>query len=90
MIPEFSVSVSPIVPWPILIGVIAAVTVLTLWAYRRRLQRDQRPLAVGRPVAAAAGVLLCLLAALRPSVTLAGEEEAGGVAGLPGRRQHAA
>ncbi len=37
MIPRFSVSVSPIVPWPILIGVIATVTVLTLWAYRRRL-----------------------------------------------------
>ena len=33
-----SISVSPIVPWPILIGTVLAVTVLTLLAYRRRLR----------------------------------------------------
>jgi hypothetical protein len=33
-----SISVSPIVPWPVLIGTILAVTALTLWAYRRRLR----------------------------------------------------
>jgi uncharacterized membrane protein len=70
MIPGFSVSVSPIVPWPILIGVIVTVTVLTLWAYRRRLRGTSgrwRWVALSLRLLA---VLLCLLAALRLSVTL--------------------
>jgi uncharacterized membrane protein len=70
MIPSFSVSVSPIVPWPILIGVIVTVTVLTLWAYRRRLRGTTggwRWVALSLRLLA---VLLCLLAALRPTVTL--------------------
>ena len=61
---------SPIGPWPILIGVIAAVTVLTLWAYRRRLSGTSgrwRWVALTLRLLA---VLLCLLAALRPSVML--------------------
>ncbi len=70
MIPRFSVSVSPIVPWPILIGVIGTVTALTLWAYRRRLQGTSggwRWVALSLRLLA---VLLCLLAALRPTVSL--------------------
>src|SRR5262249_49405232 len=70
MIPEFSLSVTPIVPWPILIGVIGAVTFLTLWAYRRRLQGTSggwRWVALSLRLLA---ILLCLLAALRPSVAL--------------------
>ena len=70
MIPGFSVSVSPIVPWPILVGVIVTVTVLTLWAYRRRLRGTSggwRWVALSLRLLA---IFLCLLAALRPSVTL--------------------
>ncbi|MGP0065781.1 MAG: glutamine amidotransferase [Isosphaeraceae bacterium] len=68
MIPGFSVSVSPIVPWPLLIAVILSVTGLTLWAYRRRLQGSSgrwRWFALSLRLLA---ILLCLLAALRVSV----------------------
>ncbi len=88
MIPEFSVSVSPIVPWPLLIGVIGMVTVLTLWAYRRKLHGTSgawRWFALSLRLLA---ILLCLLAALRPSVALEGEGAAEGRAGLPGGPQH--
>jgi uncharacterized membrane protein len=74
MIPEFSVSVSPIVPWPVLIGVIGTVTVLTLWAYRRKLRGTRgawRWFALSLRLLA---ILLCLLAALRPSVALKAKE----------------
>jgi uncharacterized membrane protein len=74
MIPEFSLSVSPIVPWPVLIGVIGTVTVLTLWAYRRRLQGTSgawRWFALGLRLLA---ILLCLLAALRPTIALKAKE----------------
>jgi uncharacterized membrane protein len=70
MIPEFSLSVTPIVPWPILIAVIGIVTALTLWAYRRRLQGTSggwRWVALTLRLLA---ILLCLLAALRPTVAL--------------------
>jgi uncharacterized membrane protein len=70
MIPEFSLSVSPIVPWPVLIGVIGIVTALTLAAYRRRLQGGSggwRWVALSLRLLA---ILLCLMAALRPSVAL--------------------
>ena len=86
MIPEFSVSVSPIVPWPVLIGVIGTVTVLTLWAYRRRLQGTSggwRWVALSLRLLA---ILLCLLAALRPSVALKEKKKQQAVADLPGRR----
>jgi uncharacterized membrane protein len=75
MIPEFSVSVSPIVPWPVLIGSIGVVTALTIWAYRRRLHGTRggwRWVAVSLRMLA---ILLCLLAALRPSVALKGKEK---------------
>jgi uncharacterized membrane protein len=74
MIPEFSVSVSPIVPWPVLIGAIGTVTALTLWAYRRKLRGTSggwRWFALSLRLAA---ILLCLLAALRPSVALKEKE----------------
>lgn len=70
MFPEFSVSFTPIVPWPILIGIIGSVTFLTLWAYRRRLRGTSgawRWVALSLRLLA---ILLCLLAALRPSVAL--------------------
>ena len=70
MIPKVSVSVSPIVPWPILIAVILTVTGLTLWAYRRRLRGTTgrwRWVALSLRLLA---VLLCLLAAMRPSYTI--------------------
>ncbi|MHB1556808.1 MAG: glutamine amidotransferase [Isosphaeraceae bacterium] len=70
MFPEFSVSFNPIVPWPILIGIIGSVTFLTLWAYRRRLHGTSgawRWVALSLRLLA---ILLCLLAALRPSVAL--------------------
>ncbi len=70
MFPEFSVSFTPIVPWPILIGIIGSVTFLTLWAYRRRLHGTSgawRWVALSLRLLA---ILLCLLAALRPSVAL--------------------
>ena len=65
-----SVSFSPIGPWPLVVLAAVAVTVLTLWAYRHRLQTTTgrwRWLALGLRLAA---VLLCLLAAVRPSVVL--------------------
>ena len=49
-----SVSFNPIGPWPVLVGAAVAVTVLTLWAYSRRLRGTRRPLAVCRRVAALA------------------------------------
>ena len=65
-----SVTFNPIGPWPILVGAAVAVTVLTLWAYSRRLQGTAgrwRYVAVTLRLLA---LLLCLLAALRPSVFL--------------------
>ena len=70
MIHGISVSFSPIGPWPLLIGAIVAVTVLTLWAYRggcRGTSGRWRWFALSLRLLA---ILLCLLAALRPSVML--------------------
>src|SRR5512135_2031428 len=64
------VSFSPIGPWPVLALASLAVMALTLWAYRQRLRGTTgrwRWVALGLRLAA---VLLCLLAALRPSVVL--------------------
>jgi uncharacterized membrane protein len=66
----FHVTLSPIAPWPLIAVAAATVVVLTLWAYRIRLRGTS---GAGRWVALAlrmAAVLLCLLAALRPSVVL--------------------
>jgi uncharacterized membrane protein len=65
-----SVSFSPIGPWLLVVMAALAVVVLTLWAYRQRLQGTSgrwRWVALGLRLAA---VLLCVLAALRPSVVL--------------------
>jgi uncharacterized membrane protein len=62
------ISLNPIGPWPIVAIAAAAVTVLTIWAYRQRLRGSTgmwRWVALSLRLAA---VLLCLLAALRPSV----------------------
>ena len=67
----FSVSFSPIGgSWPILVIAVAAVTALTLWAYSRRLKGTTgrwRWFALALRLLA---ILLCLLAALRPKVTV--------------------
>ena len=66
-----SVSFSPIGgSWPILLMAVIAVTALTLWAYARRLRGTTgrwRWFALGLRLSA---ILLCLMAALRPTVTL--------------------
>jgi hypothetical protein len=66
-----SVSFSPIGgSWPILILAILAVTALSLWAYSRRLRGTTgrwRWFALALRLMA---ILLCLMAALRPKVTL--------------------
>ena len=69
MIHGISVSFSPIGPWPFLIGAVVAVTALTLWAYSRRLRGTAAAGAVRLSLRLLA-MLLCLLAALRPSVML--------------------
>jgi uncharacterized membrane protein len=63
-----SISLNPIGPWPIVAIAAAVVTVLTIWAYKQRLRGSTgawRWVALSLRLAA---VLLCLLAALRPSV----------------------
>ena len=70
MIHDVSLSFNPIGPWPVLLGASAIVTGLTLWAYSRRLKGSEgrwRYVAVALRLLA---LLLCLLAALRPSVYL--------------------
>lgn len=65
-----SVSFNPIGPWPLVLLAAAVVTVLTIWAYRIRLRGSTgrwRWVALGLRLLA---VLLCVLAALRPSVVV--------------------
>ena len=70
MLHDVSLTFNPIGPWPVLLGASVAVTALTLWAYSRRLKGSDgrwRYVAVALRLLA---LLLCLLAALRPSVIL--------------------
>jgi hypothetical protein len=70
MYQRISVTVSPIGSWPVLVVAALAVTALTLWAYSRRLKGSSgrwRWFALGLRLLA---VLLCLMAALRPTVFL--------------------
>jgi uncharacterized membrane protein len=70
MFQGISVSLNPIEPWPLLVGAAVAVLVLTLWAYARKLRGSSggwRWVALGLRLLA---LILCLLAALRPSVIL--------------------
>lgn len=63
-----NLSIDPIYPWYVIAGVAVFVVVLTLWAYRKRLRGTSgawRWFAVGLRLIA---VLLCILAALRPSI----------------------
>jgi hypothetical protein len=65
-----SVSLNPIEPWWLLAGAALAVLILTLWAYARKMHGTRgawRWVALGLRLLA---ILLCLLAALRPSVIL--------------------
>jgi hypothetical protein len=67
---DISLTFNPIGPWPVLLGAAVVVTALTLWAYSRRLKGSAgrwRYVAVTLRLLA---LLLCLLAALRPSVYL--------------------
>ncbi len=68
----FSVNFSPIGgSWPVLLVAVMAVTALTLWAYSKRLRGTTgrwRYVALSLRLLA---ILLCLMAALRPKVTLA-------------------
>src|SRR6478735_6854576 len=60
----------PIAPWPVLVAFAALIVGLTLWAYARRLRGTSgawRWFALGLRLVA---ILLCFLAALRPSVVL--------------------
>ncbi|MBX6315366.1 MAG: VWA domain-containing protein, partial [Isosphaeraceae bacterium] len=66
----FHLTFSPIAPWPLVALVALAVGGLTLWAYRKQLQGARgrgRWIALGLRVAA---VVLCLMAAVRPTVVL--------------------
>src|SRR6266545_3222670 len=70
MFHSISVSLNPIGPWPLLVGAAVAVLFLTLWAYMRKLRGSSggwRWVALSLRLLA---LLLCLLAALRPSVVL--------------------
>jgi len=70
MLQQISASFNPIGPWPLLLIASLAVVVLTVWAYARKLRGPGarwRWVALGLRLLA---VLLCLLAALRPSVIL--------------------
>jgi hypothetical protein len=65
-----SVTFHPIGPWPVVVLFATAVMGLTIWAYRHRLRGTTggwRWLALGLRLAA---VLLCVIAALRPSINL--------------------
>lgn len=61
-------TLDPIAPWPLILLISVLVIALTLWAYRRRLHGTTgrwRWVALGLRIAA---VLLCILAALKPSL----------------------
>src|SRR4051812_21600584 len=65
-----SVSFRPIGPWPLVAILALTVMILTVWAYQQKLRGTTgrwRWLALGLRLAA---VILCLLAALRPSVVM--------------------
>ncbi len=77
MIRDISVSFSPIGPWPLLVGASLVVLWLTLWAYSLRLKGTTgrwRLVALSLRLLA---LLLCLLAALRPSVLLKEKKKEG-------------
>ncbi len=75
MIPEFSVSVSPIVSWPVLILAFGTVTGLTLWAYQRRLRGTTGGWRWTALALRLMAILLCLMAALKPSIGLKAKEK---------------
>jgi uncharacterized membrane protein len=65
-----SLSFEPIASWPVVLVAAVLVMILTLWAYRQRLRGTSgrwRWFALGLRLAA---VLLCFVAALRPSVVV--------------------
>ncbi len=70
MFQDISITFSPIGAWPFLVGAALAVTALTLWAYSKRLRGTSgrwRWFALSLRLLA---LLLCLMAALRPTVLL--------------------
>jgi len=68
MFDGISITFNPIGRWPFLLGAALAVTVLTLWAYSRRLRGTVGRWRYFALTLRLLALLLCLLAALRPSV----------------------
>jgi uncharacterized membrane protein len=65
---DISLTFNPIGPWPVLLGVAVGVTTLTLWAYSRRRNGSAARWVYVAITLRLLALLLCLLAALRPSV----------------------
>ncbi len=85
---DISLTFNPIGPWPVLLGAAVAVTVLTLWAYSRRLKGTAgrwrlcgRRASFARLVALSAGGPAAIGVPER-------EKKAKLLAGRPGRHQH--
>src|SRR4051812_9636295 len=74
-LPPISLSLDPIVAWPYVVAAALIVTWLTIWAYSLRLKGTTgrwRWFALGLRLAA---VLLCVLAALRPSLLISEKQK---------------
>lgn len=65
-----SLSFSPIGPWPLVALAAIVVVVATVWAYQARIQESQGRWRWVALVLRLLSVLLCLIAAVRPSVVL--------------------
>jgi len=77
MIQGISVSFSPIGPWPLLVGASLVVLWLTLWAYSLRLKGTSGRWRMVALTLRLLALLLCLLAALRPSVVIKEKKRQG-------------
>jgi uncharacterized membrane protein len=77
MIQGVTVSFSPIGPWPLLVGASLVVLWLTLWAYSLRLKGTTGRWRIVALSLRLSALLLCLLAALRPSVVLKEKKREG-------------
>ena len=81
-----SLSLNPIAPWPLLGPLALLVMGLSLWVYVQRLRGTLgrwRWFALGLRVTA---MILCLIAALRPSLVILQKAKLAGAACVPRRR----